>query len=461
MNLYFAGAEQPLYLRQLHALGVEYIAISFFEWQRRHSNDDLFKHIPPEMKVCITAGISRKQDIDFKTFSRDYIEFCEQNAEQALVYGIDSAFCPVALQRSSRNQLAILPNVVVFPIDDEEPRALADEYERIGINATRGKSIPVNELKRIGATLYGSNITDPKKLRDARFAATTSMAWAGGLRFGELWLYANGRLSHYKADALTRAVRARQLDIAALGVDPDLCAANNHEALTQLAVISLQKMAEGLSKRRRDRESAEIATTSHSGRSADQRMIRAHTPATSGHNGPLELAVVAEERAKVLLPIISVEGQEDGNGTILGVGSARMCDSCSISEVCPGYVAQSTCAYNIPVEIKTREQWETASTVILETQFKRVLHGAFAEQVDGGDLTPRVGQEMDRFFKMLGSIKDLETIPDNGAAGPMTRFFRSVAPPGIGAGDEEDESEDTEDGVIEGEIVDDKESGAA
>jgi hypothetical protein len=461
MELYFSGAEQPIYLRQLHALGVKHIAISFFEWQRRHSNDDIYKHIPPEIKVCITAGIARKQDIDFKTFTRDYIEFCEQNAEQSLVYGIDSAFCPLPLQRSVRDQLGVLPNVVVFPIEDEDPRDLANEYERIGINATRGKAIPVNELKRIGATLYGSNITDPKKLRDARFAATTSTAWMGGLKFGELWVYAGGRLSHYKADALTRAVRARRLDIAALGVDPDLCAANNHEALTELAVISLQRMAEGLSKRRRDRDNPHVATTSDSEGSTNQREHTVGLPIRSTVNAALDSFQSAQERPRTLLPIISIEEQIEGNGTVLGAGSARMCDSCSISEVCPGYKAQSVCVYNIPVEIKSREQWEQASTVILETQFKRVMHGAFAEQVDGGDLTPRVGQEMDRFFKMLGSIKDLETTPDNGAEGPMTRFFRSVTPPGIGAGDDgEEDGSGEEDGVIEGEIVN-EESGAA
>ena len=450
MDLYFAGAETPQYLHQLHELGVTKIAISFFEWQRRHSNDELFKHIPKEMDVCITAGVSKKVNFDFKSFSKDYIDFCEGHADQALIYDMDNDSIPHNLRAVIRRELMVLPNTVAFPYVDEQLSSLADEYERIGINATIGKSVPINELRRIQASLYGSNITDPKKLRGGRFVATTSFAWLSGLKYGELWLFSNNALRHYKAESLARAVRARRPDIEALGVDPEACAANDKTALTQLAVISLQAMADSLSRRRRDNENAETVTASTSEGASDHQ-----DSGTQGGAGPRhEIAEITDSvRPTITLPLLITEHQDGARKVRLSQGSVRRCDSCNLSEVCPGYVAQSSCAYSVPVEIKTREQWEAASQVLLEAQFQRTMHGAFVEQVDGGDLTPRVGQEMDRWFKMLASIRDLETTTDLGEDGPLTRFFKK----GIGMGSPSNDQTE-EDGVIEGEVLEDGEA---
>ena len=86
MQLFFAGAETPFYLNQLRDLGVRQIAISFFEWQKQYSSDDLFDRIPRDMEVCITAGVARKADLDWDSFGQDYVEFCQANADGARVH---------------------------------------------------------------------------------------------------------------------------------------------------------------------------------------------------------------------------------------------------------------------------------------------------------------------------------------------------------------------------------------
>jgi hypothetical protein len=47
--------------------------------------------------------------------------------------------------------------------------------------------------------------------------------------------------------------------------------------------------------------------------------------------------------------------------------------------------------------------------VLVEIQFQRVAFGHFAEQVEGGQINPRVGQEMDRFAKLADIAKGLES----------------------------------------------------
>lgn len=424
MNLYFAGAEQPKYLRQLDELGVTHVAISFYEWQRRHSVDEIYKHVPNHMQVCVTPGVAKKEAIDFKSFAQDYLEFCERNADQALIYDLDAPYCPIDVRVEVRSQLSILPNVVMFPDPDEDPYKLASQFERLGINATRGKATSATELRRLPASLYGSNITDPKTLRIARFVATTSFAWLSGRRYGELWVFARNKLHHYAAENLSKAVRAHRRDIEAYGVSPDALMANDHDALTAIAVKSLQAMAESLSKRPRDR-GVSRETGENTVFSADGHDIEVVAPGSAGAVVPVSgiEALPITERERVLLPVVAINDQ-DGGTKVGSVGvSLRQCESCVLSDVCPKYQAESSCAFKFPVEIKTDAQWEAASQALLEMQFQRIAFARFAEEIEGGTINSKVGQEMDRWHKMLASVKDLKTPTPAPGQGAMSRVF--------------------------------------
>lgn len=426
MDIYFAGAENQIYLRHLDELGVTHIAISFYEWQRRHSTDDLYKHVPRNMQVCITAGIARKESIDFDAFATDYLEFCERNADQCLIYDMDAPFCPPELRATVQQQLSILPNVVVFPTEHQDLISLSREYERLGVNARLAKSSSGAELRRIPASLYGSNVADYRTLRIGRFTATTTLAWLSGRRYGEFWVFARNKMHHYPAEKLKRAVRAHKADVEAFGVDPAACAANDHDALTEVAVRSFQALAASLSKRPRDRKTGEIAGISHSEGAENGVEGGANTgTALLSGNG----AMVPTERERFTLPVISMKDQ-DGTAKVESTNvSLRSCDSCNLSDVCPAYTAESSCAFSIPVEIKTDAQWEAACQSLLEMQFQRAAFGHFAEQVEGGVINPRVGQEMDRFYKMLGQVKDLKTPTPAPGGGVLGRVFGTAPVP--------------------------------
>lgn len=451
MDLYFAGAEQPLYMRTLIDLDVRHIAISYYEWQRRHSTDDLYKHIPADVKVAVMPGIAKKEDIDFQAFGDDYIEFAERNADQCLIYDFDAAACPSAVRKSIHNSLSVLPNFVAFPVEGDDLVDLARTYERVGVNARLGKSIPTNELRRIQATLYGSNITDPKVLKGARFEATTSMAWLSARRYGEVWIWTRGALKHFSADNMTRAVRAHRDTIEAFGVDSAACLGNDPAALTALAVKSLQYMATSLSGRPRDRQEVEIAAASPPRGTSEG----SYSGASEGAISPIEPPI---ERALIPLPTILLK-DEDGPQKVASNGlSMRKCNSCNLSDQCPEYHENAACAFNMPVEIKNRAQWEAASHYLLEVQMQRIGFARFAEEVEGQILTPRLGQEMDRFYKMLAAQKDLEQKPDPLPGGAMSRFFEGVPAPQLGDpnGEQEGSEEDgSEEDIIEGELVGD------
>lgn len=444
MDLYFASAEQPPYLRQLVDLGIKHVAISFYEWQRRHSTDDLYKHIPSDVSVLVTPGVAKKEAIDFEEFGKNYLEFCERNADQCIIYDLDAPACPLNIRLQVRNQLSLFPNLVAFPVDQDELEGLTKEHERIGINARMNKSMAPNELRRIQGALYGSNVTDPRSLRLARFEATTTMAWLSGRRYGELWIFARNKLHHYSGENLVKAVRVHRDDIEFFGVDSKACAANDRDALTEIAVRSLQAMAESLSQRPRDRNRAEVADASDNGAGGNVAghgsLVPSALPLGNG-------ALAIEERETTPLPNVVMKTQDDVQIVTSANGSMRKCDTCFLSDSCPEYKEHNSCAYSLPVEIKTVAQRKAAANVLLEIQFKRTTFAAMAEEAEGNGTSPAVGREMDRFFKLNQINKELDTpIPGGGMIG---KYFQNLpgSPDGQEGADEEDDDYEDAEGV--------------
>jgi hypothetical protein len=88
--------------------------------------------------------------------------------------------------------------------------------------------------------------------------------------------------------------------------------------------------------------------------------------------------------------------------------SLRQCDTCFVAANCPAFKPQNTCAYNLPIEVKTPEQLRALNTAMLEMQAQRVMFMRFAEELNGGYADPNVSQEIDRYQKMLKNIKELD-----------------------------------------------------
>ena len=89
--------------------------------------------------------------------------------------------------------------------------------------------------------------------------------------------------------------------------------------------------------------------------------------------------------------------------------SLRQCDSCFVAANCPAFKPANTCAFNLPVEVKTKEQLKGLLTAIVEMQGQRVAFMRFAEELNGGYADPNLSQEVDRLLKLVSTVKDLES----------------------------------------------------
>jgi hypothetical protein len=88
--------------------------------------------------------------------------------------------------------------------------------------------------------------------------------------------------------------------------------------------------------------------------------------------------------------------------------SLRQCDTCFVASNCPAFKPSNTCAFNLPIEVKSPEQLKALNTALLEMQAQRVMFMRFAEELNGGYADPNVSQEIDRYQKMLKNMKELD-----------------------------------------------------
>ena len=134
-----------------------------------------------------------------------------------------------------------------------------------------------------------------------------------------------------------------------------------------------------------------------------------------------------------------IETNEEGQDVIKDVPvvrsqstTLRQCDTCFVAANCPAFKPQTACAFNLPIEVKTKDQLKSLINAIVEMQGQRVAFMRFTEEMNGGYADPNVSQEIDRLFKLIKTVKELDdstsfikmTVESkNGGAGVLSNIF--------------------------------------
>ena len=110
-----------------------------------------------------------------------------------------------------------------------------------------------------------------------------------------------------------------------------------------------------------------------------------------------------------------VDVDENGNEILKDVplvkttgSSLRQCNTCFVAANCPAFKPDNSCAFNLPVTVQTKEQLKALLNAIIEMQGARVAFSRFAEELNGGYPDPNTSQEIDRLFKLVKGLKELE-----------------------------------------------------
>jgi hypothetical protein len=167
------------------------------------------------------------------------------------------------------------------------------------------------------------------------------------------------------------------------------------------------------------------------------------TPGDEKRNSPGR-----RQRARTPIPVLGIDTRTDkfideqGNEQEREVPllkarseSLRACDSCFLANKCPGFEAGSNCAYDIPIEIRTRDQVDALQLALIEIQTQRVMFMRMSEDVKGGYADPNLSGELDRLAKMIAARQEaadgfslkIEAKQRGGEAGIMSRIFGPAA----------------------------------
>lgn len=271
------------------------------------------------------------------------------------------------------------------------------------------------------------------------------------------------KLYRYPAQKKESARRKHRADIVRLGVDYDAVAEDDVKEVAKLAVRSwlawekhtfdhgssaAYHPGEGVDDEDEfDTETGEVVATSpetvnDANQVSGSRAI-ATTEVEMRHDSERELLPVFGVQSVVSTEShTTAEGDETyeieqvkENVVNYSKRSLRQCDSCYLAPRCPRFKEHSDCAYDLPLEVRTKGQLRALLTAMVEMQASRVMFAKFAEDLEGQGMDPGLSAEMDRLFRLVKDFKDIQDTRDvfrmeveaKAGSGVLSRIFGASA----------------------------------
>jgi hypothetical protein len=276
----------------------------------------------------------------------------------------------------------------------------------------------------------------PDLLRNSPYATTSTLSWLSPMMRGETIVWFANQLHRYPKRMKDQARPRYKASYEAAKLDFDKILADDAVEVSKLAVWSYQQLEAALNNDSHisdtSSENLPLETTQSLSDNADISALETNKLLQRNPSEMRTLPVLGVEVSRV------IEQDETGRDVIKDVPvirsnstSLRQCNSCFVKDNCPAFKVDNPCAFNLPVEVKTRDQLKGLINSLLEIQGQRVAFAKFAEDLNGGYPDPNTGLEMDRFFKMLKTIKELDeskevmrvTMERNGSAGVLSSLF--------------------------------------
>lgn len=283
-------------------------------------------------------------------------------------------------------------------------------------------------------------------------------SWSSAIRYGETQVWDGHTLHRYPAQQKDSARKRHRQDIQRLGVNYDAVLDDEVGQVGFLAIRSWQawenKNFGGYDLMNDDDE--QEFTDSEEGSNIVS-LGNTPTPQNVARGGSNIVSYPPEKRhegSKVVLPVMGVETITSvGSKTVDNQGESieidpekvdvlrynadplRQCNHCYLASRCPQFQENAECAFSLPIEIRTKDQLQSAMRSLIEMQVGRVMFARFAEELEGQGIDPTLSTEMDRFFKMVNEFKNISDTRDlvrfeveaRGQAGVLSRLFGAKA----------------------------------
>jgi hypothetical protein len=469
MNIVFMGGEVPSHRILLADAGVKHIGVSYYRLVKRGLPKTkeylLDERFPEDIKIYIDGGGHQLNDLnlsqrELEEYAASYQDWLVINQDRITLateidskvlgtnwinherrtfwedFGLDK-FSAVWHQDTGHTALYGLaeryPNVSLLGESLEDDTSLAAR--------TRALLSQFPDLQ-----FHGVACAKPDNLRQVPLATASTLSWLSPMMRGETIVWDGARLVRYQKKMKDQARPRYKAIIEKAGLDFDKIINDDSNEVTRLAIWSYLQLEASLEKKKNhltivnDEKLSDNSVHIDSAGSAETRGLE---PDNRGVEVRKDFTPRKPEEIRTL-PVFGVSTKtiidKDADGrdvvrdaTILESTSTsfRQCNTCFVASNCPAFKPNNSCAFNLPVEVKTKEQLKSLLNAIIEMQGARVAFARFAEELNGGYPDPNTGQEIDRLFKIVGEIKKLEenkevlrmTVERQTSGGVMSALF--------------------------------------
>lgn len=461
MKLIYLGAEVPSNRTLLETTTANHVGVSFWRLYKRGLPKLkpylLENYFQDDMYIYAHGGIPKHENLSqsfIDEFGALYEDFIAHNIDRITWFN-ELAHPQLSLEfieNQRRTAWSEVPPAKFQPVwqaqqGSEGLRKLVDTYLDIAI---QGEDIESNtQLSALsrqfvlnnGTRFHALNTAKPDNLRQVPIVSASTLSWMAPMLHGETIVWDGTRLVRYNKKMKDQARTRYRHIYEKAGISYDLIMEDDEQEVCKLAVWSYEQFELRFNMSNHNDPLLSDNSDWNDGETSGET-----PPAISDNRGSGMRKLEARRPDEIVpLPVLGytsktvVEKDEDGNDIIKDVtvvssqsATIRNCDTCFVASNCPAFKPQSMCQFNLPIEIKTKDQLKGLIEAMVEIQSQRVAFARFTEELNGGYPDPNVSQEMDRLFKMFKTVKELDDSSSfikmtveakNGSAGVLSSIF--------------------------------------
>lgn len=468
MRLIYLGADVPSNRVIMETMGVQNVGVSFWRLTKRGMPKTkrylLDNYFQPHMKIHLHPGIPENTILgpsDLEQFMIDYEDFLSHNMDRI------ESFIEVDHPQLNKESIN-LQREAAWAEEEKFWATIRSDYSYAEIvdmcQQYKNVAIPYDIIEsdvslaaktRALKTQYGTNFhalacAKPDNLRQIHVETASTMSWLSPMMRGETIVWDGTKLMRYPKKMKDQARPRYKAVYEKAGLDFDKIVEDDPVEVAKLALWSYDQFEERFNMANNpflmpenDDYDDELVYYTSGEPSGDKSVEKASSVHDMTPHQTRKLIQRNSEEVTTL-PVLGteyktiVDKDDEGRDVIKDVPlvrssstSLRMCNTCFVAANCPAFKPDNTCAFNLPVEVKTKEQVRALLNALIEMQGQRIAFARFSEEVNGGYPDPNTSQEMDRLFKMIKIVKDLDdsssfvrmTVEAKGGGGVLSQIF--------------------------------------
>lgn len=439
MKLYFQGGHLPTYRNILKDNGVKDISLSYFGLRQRTKFTkgwDISKYFPDQNVFvdsgCATINSDKEQKYtndELREIAEHYYSWTRDNYGSLEYFTeFDARQLGNTFLEEQRNRAltsSLDKFVPVWGADSglESLSDLAERFGKVGIlQTTTGNRDIVPYLNRLvskGVKLFGLSMTKPDIMQAIPWESVSSTSWISPMQYGDTIIWSHNQLKRYPKKMKDQARKKERSTFISAGFDYDKIQADDAHEMLRVSIWSWGKQVEAINRKTNRGVTAPVNSydddfsefdTDEVGGVVEKAQKRVPTAKPRNHTDKriipfidFDIDVEKQKNKKtgeyenVDVPKIRMRSE-----------SMRICDTCFLAAKCPMFEENTSCAYDIPIVIRTKEQMQAAMDSMVEMQIQRILFMKMAEDTDGGYADPHLSAEIDRFTKLAKAKHEME-----------------------------------------------------